>query len=180
LVAELRAVAFVQDLIAEGKLKPGEDRRRGVRIHVIEADEWLGGQSLHSKFDTEWSYLNELKQHGRTAADTWLENCLPKVGKASCVAVKARFLSPTKPAARRRRSLIASPRPWAGMDDTAIPAGLARSASRNRRNRLAAASRMSPLGLRLQRGSPTPAPKPSRISPSLAPSASMRTGASGA
>src|SRR5690606_29250405 len=80
LVAELRAVAFVQDLIAEGKLKPGEDRRRGIRIHVIEADEWLGGESLHSKFDTEWSYLNELKQRGRTAADAWLENCLPKVG----------------------------------------------------------------------------------------------------
>lgn len=92
LVAELRAVAFVQDLIAEGKLKPGEDRQRGIRIHVIEADEWLGGQSLHSKFDTEWSYLNELKQHGRTAADTWLETCLPKVGKASSVDVKARFL----------------------------------------------------------------------------------------
>ena len=92
LVAELRAVAFVQDLIAEGKLKPGEDRRRGIRIHVIEADEWLGGQSLHSKFDTEWSYLNELKQHGRTAADTWLETCLPTVGKASSVDVKARFL----------------------------------------------------------------------------------------
>lgn len=92
LVAELRAVAFVQDLIAEGKLKPGEDRRRGIRIHVIEADEWLGGESLHSKFDTEWSYLNKLKQHGRTAAEAWLENCLPKVGKASTVDVKARFL----------------------------------------------------------------------------------------
>lgn len=88
LVAELRAVAFVQDLIAEGKLKPGEDRRRGIRIHVIEADEWLGGESLHSKFDTEWSYLNKLKQHGRTAAEAWLENCLPKVGKASSVDVR--------------------------------------------------------------------------------------------
>ena len=92
LVAELRAVAFVQDLIAEGKLKPGEDRQRGIRIHVIEADEWLGDESLHSKFDTEWSYLNKLKQHGRTAAEAWLESCLPKVGKASSVDVKARFL----------------------------------------------------------------------------------------
>ncbi|KAK0330473.1 hypothetical protein LTR94_032706, partial [Friedmanniomyces endolithicus] len=92
LVAELRAVAFVQDLIAEGKLKPGEDRQRGIRIHVIEADEWLGDESLHSKFDTEWSYLNKLKQHGRTAAEAWLESCLPKFGKASSVDVKARFL----------------------------------------------------------------------------------------
>src|SRR5690606_31784160 len=49
LVAELRAVAFVQDLIAEGKLQPGEARRRGIRMHVIEAAGWLGGESLHSK-----------------------------------------------------------------------------------------------------------------------------------
>ena len=41
---------------------------------------------------------------------------------------------PTNPAARLSRSLIASPRPVAGMGETAIPVG------RWRRNRLAAAS----------------------------------------
>ncbi|MNR22717.1 hypothetical protein D3C85_1396870 [compost metagenome] len=92
LVAELRAVAFVQDLIAEGKLSRTEDRHRAVRMHAIEVDDWLGNLSLSTKFDTEWSFLNDLKSRGRQAAEQWLETCAPQVGQASSVDLKARFL----------------------------------------------------------------------------------------
>lgn len=92
LVAELRAVAFVQDLIAEGKLSRTEDRHRAVRMHAIEVDDWLGSLSLSTKFDTEWSFLNDLKSRGRQAAEQWLETCAPQVGQSSSVDLKARFL----------------------------------------------------------------------------------------
>lgn len=94
LVAELRAVAFVQDLIAEGRLKrTGEDRYRRVLLHAIEPGPWLGALSLGSKFDTEWTFLSDLKARGREAADQWLEHCLAEVGERSSVDIRARFLT---------------------------------------------------------------------------------------
>ena len=57
---------------------------------------------------------------------------------------------PTYPAARLSRSLIASPSPSLGIGATAMAVGCAPSASRRQANRLAAASRRSPTGLRFQ------------------------------
>lgn len=92
LVAELRAVAFVQELIEEGRLLPSaRDHYRHILIHAIEADGWLGDLSLGSKFNTEWTFLNDLKKRGRAAADEWLEHCLGHVGKNSSVDLEARF-----------------------------------------------------------------------------------------
>lgn len=92
LVAELRAVAFVQELIQEGRLMPSErERYRNILMHAIEADGWLGDLSLGSKFNTEWTFLNELKARGRAAADDWLNSCLPVVGARASVDLQARF-----------------------------------------------------------------------------------------
>ncbi|WP_395943786.1 patatin-like phospholipase family protein [Brevundimonas sp.] len=92
LVAELRAIAMAEDLHAQGQLKPGA--YRPLRLHAIEADGWLPDLSLRSKFDTEWSFLNELKARGRAAADDWLSTCLPTVGLRSSVDLQARFGQP--------------------------------------------------------------------------------------
>ena len=92
LVAELRAVAFVQELIEEGRLTPSaRDRYRHILIHAIEADGWLGDLSLGSKFNTEWTFLNDLKKRGRAAADEWLANCAGDVGVRSSVDLQTRF-----------------------------------------------------------------------------------------
>jgi NTE family protein len=92
LVAELRAVAFVQELIQEGRLMPSaRDRYRNILMHAIEADGWLGDLSLGTKFNTEWSFLNDLKKRGRAAADEWLDHCLTHVGTDSSVDLQARF-----------------------------------------------------------------------------------------
>jgi NTE family protein len=92
LVAELRAVAFVQELIQEGRLMPSErDRYRNILMHAIEADGWLGDLSLGSKFNTEWTFLNDLKARGRAAADEWLRSCAGSVGRTSSVDLQARF-----------------------------------------------------------------------------------------
>lgn len=93
LVAELRALAVVQDLIEQGQLILGPDNRyRRTRIHAIEADGHLDDLSLRSKFDTEWSFLNGLKDRGRAAADEWLGACLTDVGERASVDLQSRFV----------------------------------------------------------------------------------------
>ncbi|WP_421729020.1 patatin-like phospholipase family protein [Brevundimonas sp.] len=92
LVAELRAVAFVQELIEENQLKASaKGRYRHILMHAIEADGWLGDLSLGSKFNTEWTFLNDLKTRGRAAADEWLDACFADVGLRSSVDLQARF-----------------------------------------------------------------------------------------
>ncbi len=92
LVAELRAIALAGELIAQGQLKGGGSGPYcHVRLHAIEADGWLSDLSLRSKFNTEWTFLNDLKARGRAAADDWLTTCLPSVGRQSSVDLQARF-----------------------------------------------------------------------------------------
>ncbi len=92
LVSELRAVAFVQELIQEGRLVPAaRERYRNILMHAIEADGWLGDLSLGSKFNTEWTFLKDLKARGRAAADEWLGSCSGDVGERSSVDLQARF-----------------------------------------------------------------------------------------
>ena len=60
-------------------------------MHAIEADGWLGDLSLGSKFNTEWTFLNDLKTRGRAAADEWLATLCAEVGVRSSVDLQARF-----------------------------------------------------------------------------------------
>jgi NTE family protein len=93
LVAELRAIAFVQKLIEDGLLtETGRSLYRHVLTHAITADEALADLSLASKFDTEWNFLTDLKARGRAAAETWLSTCAPHVGERSTVNLADRFL----------------------------------------------------------------------------------------
>ncbi|MBQ1541855.1 MAG: patatin-like phospholipase family protein [Caulobacteraceae bacterium] len=93
LVSQLRSVAFVQKLIEEGLLKDSaRGRYRGMYIHAITADGRLDDLSSTSKFDTEWSFLQDLKARGRAAADDWLAAALKDVGVRSSIDVRASFL----------------------------------------------------------------------------------------
>ena len=92
LMAELRAVAFMQELFEEGRLtEDAKGRYRHVRMHAIEADGWLDDLSAGSKLNTEWTFLNRLKAKGREAAEEWLGSCLCAVGQRSSVDLQARF-----------------------------------------------------------------------------------------
>ena len=84
LVSELRAVAFVRKLIDEGLLKEtAKSRYRKMLIHAVPADGWLNDLSSESKFNTSWSFLEDLKARGVKAADAWLKAKFDDVGQRS-------------------------------------------------------------------------------------------------
>jgi len=92
LASELRAIGFVQKLLDEGLLKDNaRGRYRRMLMHAITADKALADLSLGSKFDTEWSFLTDLRERGYKAADDWLGHCLTQVGVSSSLDLKAGF-----------------------------------------------------------------------------------------
>ena len=95
LVGELRAIAFVRKLLDENWLTDRVQRDyRKINIHAIRGGEALRELSLETKYDTRWSFLTQLKETGRSFADTWLETCVGKVGKDSSIDIHHDFLSP--------------------------------------------------------------------------------------
>ena len=92
LVSELRAIGFVQKLLDEGLLKDNaKGRYRRMLVHAITADGPLADLSLSTKFNTEWTFLLDLKERGRTAAETWLTDCGTCIGVKSSVDLKTGF-----------------------------------------------------------------------------------------
>ena len=89
--AELRAVAVVQDLIKRGHLKAGQGYL-DLRFHMISADGRLSDLKLPSKFNTDWTFLQDLKTRGRAAAEEWLKAHLAQVGEQSTVDLGKAFL----------------------------------------------------------------------------------------
>jgi NTE family protein len=94
LVAELRAVAFVQKLLDEDLLTPaGRKAYRRMLVHAIGADRWLRDLSMETKFDTSWDFLLKLKERGRHAAADWLKSGLGDVGLRSSADLRTDYLS---------------------------------------------------------------------------------------
>ncbi len=79
LLREFRAIAFIKELIAAGRLPHGEFR--DIRMHRIDADEAFKDLSASSKINAEWAFLEYLRDLGRTAASDWLEENYDAVGE---------------------------------------------------------------------------------------------------
>ncbi|HET7409866.1 MAG TPA: patatin-like phospholipase family protein [Paracoccaceae bacterium] len=87
LMRELRAIAFVKRLIADGRLAPGE--MRDVLIHSIRDDETMAGLDAGSKLAPEPRLFDELKAHGRRAADAFLRAHWGSLGREGTVDLHA-------------------------------------------------------------------------------------------
>jgi len=90
LMREMRAIAFVTDLIDQNQVQPSSLKR--MLIHSIEADEFMSSLSVSSKLNADWEFLTHLRDVGRDAADAWLSDNFVKVNAESSVDIRARFL----------------------------------------------------------------------------------------
>ena len=88
LMREMRAVAFVTQMIDEGKLAGG----KRMFIHLIEAEDIIRELSGSSKMNAEWRFLMHLFEIGRDRADKWVAANFDRLGVETTVDLKARYL----------------------------------------------------------------------------------------
>lgn len=88
---EMRAIAFVTDLLEAGHISKAAGLRK-IRMHAIAPPADDPGFATEESFNVEWRFVETLFEKGRAAADEWLINAYPKVGKQSSVDVKAEFI----------------------------------------------------------------------------------------
>ena len=90
LLRELRAIDFVNRLLAEQRLDP--TRYRPNRMHRIEASEALENHGAATKMDTGWGFFQELRDAGRDAAGKFLSAHYADIGVRSSFDLRAEFL----------------------------------------------------------------------------------------
>jgi NTE family protein len=95
LLREFRAIAFVKELIAAGRLPHGE--YRDIRMHRIDADEAFKDLPASSKVNAEWAFLEYLRDLGRNAASDWLEENFETVGERATLDLSGQLDDGLKP-----------------------------------------------------------------------------------
>ena len=90
LMAEMRAIDFVQRLLDAGRLE--QPRYRRLFLHVIEDEDRMRGFKLSTKLNGDWGFLSILRGYGRDAAEKWLDEHFDKLGRESSLDVRTRYL----------------------------------------------------------------------------------------
>jgi NTE family protein len=88
LMREMRAVAFINKLLDEGKMSEGKK----IFVHLIEADDVIAGLSNSSKMNGDWDFLVHLRDIGRQRADDWLASNFALIGAESSVDLQTKYL----------------------------------------------------------------------------------------
>jgi len=83
LLRELRAIRFVKHLIADGKI--GRDAMKDVLVHMISDDALMRDLSVATKLVPSPYILDALKNAGRGAAERFLRDDAPKIGREGTV-----------------------------------------------------------------------------------------------
>jgi NTE family protein len=89
LMAEMRAIDFVQRLLDGGRLE--QPRYRRIFLHVIEDEARMRGFKLSTKLNGDWEFLQILRRYGRDAADRFLAEHFSAIGRESSLDIQ-RFL----------------------------------------------------------------------------------------
>jgi NTE family protein len=93
LMAEMRAIAFVQALIEQGAVSGDFGARlKKVLVHSIADEASMAPLGVVSKFNIEPAFLKHLFGLGRAAATAWLASTFDLLGVRSSVDIRARFL----------------------------------------------------------------------------------------
>ncbi len=91
LVAELRAIAFVQRLLRDRRIDPS--RYKQMRLHRVADEDGLAPFGASSKLNTDPRLLTTLFSLGRHAAQRWLATQATSVGRASTLDIDEVFLA---------------------------------------------------------------------------------------
>jgi NTE family protein len=82
LIKDMRAISLISDLVQNFGIN--DNRYRCIRVHRIFAEK-LGILGVSSKLNSEWAFLQHLRELGQTTADGWLRENLPYVGTRSSI-----------------------------------------------------------------------------------------------
>jgi NTE family protein len=99
LLNELRAIVLLKELIDAEGLE--DERYRSMRIHRIHGAQALCDLGVSSKLNTEWAFLEHLRDAGRAVTDAWLAANREKIGAESTMDVEALFAGSFRPVFRR-------------------------------------------------------------------------------
>jgi NTE family protein len=88
LMREMRAIAFVTQLIDDGKM-PGGKR---MYMHLIDAEDVVRDLSGSSKMNGTWRLLSHLFDTGRERAEKWLQAHYDQLGKETTIDLQAKYL----------------------------------------------------------------------------------------
>lgn len=89
LIKELRLIELLHELIEIEQLE--SERYRDIFVHLIHAHEELKDLSASSKLNTEWSYLQHLRERGWMWADRFLERHFDDLGVRASFNLKDLF-----------------------------------------------------------------------------------------
>lgn len=104
LLKELRAIAFVKKLIEHDMIKDEfKHLYKDLLVHPIRADDMMKDYSLTSKFDTDWSFLTDLRDKGRAGMKIWLEEHFDNIGVKPSVDLHEDFLKEHADTVKRPR-----------------------------------------------------------------------------
>ncbi|MEO0620260.1 MAG: patatin-like phospholipase family protein [Pseudomonadota bacterium] len=90
LMREMRAIAFVTELIDTGQIKSRNLRK--MLIHSIESDTLMRTLTATSKLSPDWSFLQSLRDEGIARAAAWLDAHYGDLGAQSTVDIRDRYL----------------------------------------------------------------------------------------
>lgn len=91
LVAELRAISFVQRLLKDRRVDPTHYKQ--MRLHRVADEKGLEPFGASSKLNTDPGLLTTLFGLGRIAGENWLRTCAAKVGHESTLDIGEVFLA---------------------------------------------------------------------------------------
>jgi NTE family protein len=87
---EMRAIAFVTDLIERDLVSP-EAGLRKIHMHAVAPRADDPSFEISQRFNADWGFLLELRDKGRAAAEAWLADAFAKLGERSSIDVEGLF-----------------------------------------------------------------------------------------
>jgi NTE family protein len=85
---EMRVVAFVSQLIDDGKIVDG----KRMLLHGINGEDVIGALANSSKLNGDWDFLEHLYETGRARADEWLNSTFDRLGVETTIDLQSKYL----------------------------------------------------------------------------------------